>query len=51
MEKSVCRNCDECGQMYTTALSHYRNEVMQSECWTCRILSRIDNIMYHFGVE
>jgi len=51
MEKSVIRNCAECGQQYTTALSHYRHEVLEVQCWTCRVLSRIDGIMHYFGVE
>jgi hypothetical protein len=47
----IVMNCDTCGQQYTTTQGVFDSKPMENECWTCRVLQRIDAIMDYFGVE
>ena len=49
--EKVDRHCGECGKMYQTAKSPFIGEYLSNKCFECKLLSRIDALLYHFGIE
>lgn len=49
--EKVDRQCGECGKTYQTAKSPFSGEPFSHKCFECKLLSRLDAVLYHFGIE
>lgn len=46
LEKTKLKNCGECGKEFQTMTGY-----MMNKCFECRLLMRIDRVLYHFGIK
>ena len=49
MEEEIIEYCGECGKKYQTTKTLFG--LTSSKCFECKIICRIDAVLYHFGVD
>lgn len=49
MEEEETVYCGECGKKYQTTVTMFG--LASKKCFECKIISRIDAVLYHFGIE